>query len=33
MSNHFHLLLAPAVGQNISRIVQSLNVAHTWHRP
>jgi putative transposase len=31
MSNHFHLLLAPAVGQNISRIVQSLTVTHTWH--
>jgi putative transposase len=31
MSNHFHLLLAPAPGQSISRILQSLTVAHTWH--
>jgi putative transposase len=31
MSNHFHLLLAPATGQSISRILQSLTVAHTWH--
>jgi putative transposase len=30
MSNHFHLLLQPAPGQNISRIIQSLTVAHTW---
>lgn len=31
MSNHFHLVLAPDAGQSISRIVQSLTVAHTWH--
>ena len=30
MGNHFHLLLRPAAGQSISRIVQSLTVAHTW---
>src|SRR4249920_2266680 len=30
MSNHFHLLLEPAAGQSISRILQSLTVAHTW---
>jgi putative transposase len=30
MSNHFHLLLQPAAGQSISRILQSLTVAHTW---
>jgi len=30
MSNHFHLLLKPARGQSISRILQSLTVAHTW---
>ena len=30
MSNHFHLLLKPAPGQSISRILQSLTVAHTW---
>jgi putative transposase len=30
MSNHFHLLLGPAEGQSISRILQSLTVAHTW---
>src|SRR5260370_6455484 len=30
MSNHFHLLLAPGPGQSISRILQSLTVAHTW---
>src|SRR5271154_3456165 len=30
MSNHFHLLLQPEVGQSISRILQSLTVAHTW---
>src|SRR5271157_4868104 len=30
MSNHFHLLLRPAPGQSISRILQSLTVAHTW---
>lgn len=31
MHNHFHLVLAPHAGQSISRIVQSLTVAHTWH--
>jgi putative transposase len=31
MTNHFHLLLAPGPGQSISRILQSLTVAHTWH--
>jgi putative transposase len=30
MGNHFHLLLAPAPGQSVSRILQSLTVAHTW---
>jgi putative transposase len=30
MSNHFHLLLKPAPGQSISRILQSLTVALTW---
>ena len=30
MSNHFHLLLEPEAGQSISRILQSLTVAHTW---
>ena len=30
MSNHFHLLLKPTPGQSISRILQSLTVAHTW---
>jgi putative transposase len=30
MSNHFHLLLRPEPGVVISRIVQSLTVAHTW---
>ena len=30
MSNHFHLLLRPDPGQSISRILQSLTVAHTW---
>ncbi len=30
MTNHFHLLLRPAPGQSISRILQSLTVAHTW---
>ena len=30
MTNHFHLLLKPAPGQSISRILQSLTVAHTW---
>ena len=31
MTNHFHLLLAPLEGLSISRILQSLTVAHTWH--
>src|SRR5206468_6140531 len=31
MTNHFHLLLSPEPGQVISRILQSLTVAHTWH--
>jgi putative transposase len=30
MRNHFHLLLRPDDGQSISRILQSLTVAHTW---
>jgi putative transposase len=30
MTNHFHLLLAPGPGQSVSRILQSLTVAHTW---
>lgn len=30
MTNHFHLLLQPQDGQSISRILQSLTVAHTW---
>jgi putative transposase len=30
MTNHFHLLLRPETGQSISRILQSLTVAHTW---
>src|SRR5271166_6311608 len=30
MSNYFHLLLKPVPGQSISRILQSLTVAHTW---
>jgi putative transposase len=30
MTNHFHLLLEPEPGQSISRILQSLTVAHTW---
>ncbi|HVS39861.1 MAG TPA: transposase [Gemmataceae bacterium] len=30
MSNHFHLVLRPEPGQSISRILQSLTVAHTW---
>jgi putative transposase len=29
MTNHFHLLLRPGSGQSISRILQSLTVAHT----
>src|SRR5436190_17512415 len=31
MGNHFHLVLQPAAGQTISRVLQSLTVAHTWH--
>ncbi len=31
MSNHFHLVLEPEAGQSVSRILQSLTVAHTWH--
>ncbi len=31
MTNHFHLLLAPESGVPISRVLQSLTVAHTWH--
>ncbi len=31
MSNHFHLLLRPEPGITISRILQSLTIAHTWH--
>ena len=30
MTNHFHLLLEPEPGQSISRVLQSLTVAHTW---
>jgi putative transposase len=30
MTNHFHLLVRPEAGQSISRILQSLTVAHTW---
>jgi putative transposase len=30
MTNHFHLLLQPGAGESISRILQSLTVAHTW---
>ena len=30
MSSHFHLLVRPGPGQSISRILQSLTVAHTW---
>ena len=30
MTNHYHLVLQPEPGQNISRIIQSLTVAHTW---
>lgn len=31
MTNHFHLLLRPEPGQSVSRIMQSLSVAHTSH--
>ena len=30
MTNHFHRLLSPEPGQSVSRIMQSLSVAHTW---
>ena len=30
MTNHVHLVLRPAPGVSISRIMQSLTVAHTW---
>ena len=30
MSNHFHLLLRPEPGVTVSRVLQSLTVAHTW---
>jgi len=30
MSNHFHLLIRPALGESISRILQSVTVSHTW---
>src|SRR5262245_38855214 len=30
MTNHFHLLLRPKPRQSISRILQSLTIAHTW---
>jgi putative transposase len=30
MTNHFHLLLRPEPRRSISRILQSLTVAHTW---
>ncbi len=30
MTNHFHLELEPIDGQSISRILQSITVAHTW---
>jgi putative transposase len=33
MTNHFHLLLSPESRQSISRILQSLTIAHTWHYP
>ncbi len=34
MADHFHLLIQPGAGQTISRILQSLTVAHTggYHR-
>jgi REP-associated tyrosine transposase len=31
MTNHFHLVLEPLASQTISRVLQSLTVAHTWH--
>jgi putative transposase len=30
LGNHFYLVLEPEPGQSISRILQSLTVAHTW---
>jgi len=30
MSNHVHLALRPEPGESISRIMQSITVAHTW---
>jgi putative transposase len=30
MSNHFHLLLRTEPGISISRVLQSLTIAHTW---
>ena len=30
MTNHFHLLLRPEPGQAVSKIMQSLSIAHTW---
>jgi putative transposase len=30
MTNHFHLLVRPEPRQSISRILQSVTVAHTW---
>jgi len=30
MTNHFHLLIQPDPGQSVSRIMQSITVAHTW---
>src|SRR5260370_36561988 len=31
MSNPFPLVLEPEAGQSVSRILQSLTVAHPWH--
>jgi putative transposase len=31
MKNHFHLVLQPEKGANVSRVLQSVTVAHTWH--
>lgn len=30
MTNHVHMAIRPAAGQSISRIMQSVTVAHTW---
>ena len=30
MPNHFHFLLKPEPGVSISRVIQSMTVAHTW---